>query len=87
MVQSIGILGSTGSIGTQTLNVVRQINGTSDEKIKIMVLTAGKNINLLEEQAREFEVPFICIEDENDAKYLRSRLSDTKTEYFGVIRV
>jgi len=82
MVQSIGILGSTGSIGTQTLNVVRQINGTCEEKIKIMVLTAGKNINLLEEQAREFKVPFVCIEDENDAKYLRAKLQDTKTEVF-----
>ena len=46
----IAILGSTGSIGTQTLAIVRE-----QKDIKVWALTAGKNIKLLERQIREFQ--------------------------------
>ena len=72
----IAILGSTGSIGTQTLDVVRQ----HPDRFEVKVLTAGSNAALLEEQAREFDVPHavIC----NEAKYegLKAALAGTGTE-------
>ena len=49
MEKTIAILGSTGSIGTQTLEVVRE-----NEDLKVAALSAGSNIELLEAQIREF---------------------------------
>ena len=54
--KKIAILGSTGSIGTQTLEVVRA-NGD----IGVVALTAGKNVDLLEKQIREFRPKFAAI--------------------------
>ena len=63
--KTIGILGSTGSIGTQTLDVVRA-NGD----ISVKAIAAGSNIRLLEEQIREFK-PAVCgVWDEEKAKDL-----------------
>lgn len=67
----ISILGSTGSIGTQTLDVVRA-NGD----IRVAALSAGKNITLLEQQIREFHPRIACVWDEEDAKTLRTKVAD-----------
>ena len=72
--KTIGILGSTGSIGTQTLDVVRA-NGD----ISVKAIAAGSNIRLLEEQIREFN-PAVCgVWDEERAEDLALRVRDTDT--------
>lgn len=67
----VGILGSTGSIGTQTLEVVR---GNSD--LKVVALAAGSNVDLMEKQIREFR-PVLCVMwEEAAARDLKERVSD-----------
>ncbi len=73
--KTIAILGSTGSIGTQTLEVVRA-NGD----IRVAAMSAGKNIRLLEEQIREFHPRLVSVSDEEDAKTLRIRTADLDVE-------
>lgn len=73
--KTIAILGSTGSIGTQTLEVVR---GNGD--IQVMGLAAGNNIDLLEKQIREFHPKKAVVWSEEKAKELRVRTADTATE-------
>lgn len=65
------ILGSTGSIGTQALEVARQTG------IKITALTAGSNAALLEVQAREFKPKTVALADESAARELKISLRDT----------
>lgn len=67
----ISVLGSTGSIGTQTLEVVRN-NGD----IQVTALAAGRNIRLLEKQIREFHPALACVWDEDKAKELRIKTAD-----------
>mgnify|MGYP004515703827 FL=1 len=69
--KKIAILGSTGSIGTQTLDVARA-NGD----IQVLGISAGRNIKMLEEQAREFHPRLIAVWDENAARDLAVRLKD-----------
>lgn len=69
--KNIAILGSTGSIGTQTLDIVRE-----QGDLRVWALTAGKNIKLLEKQIREFRPKFAAVWDEEDAKRLRLMVSD-----------
>ncbi len=66
-------MGSTGSIGTQTLDVVR----ANAAEFRVVGLGAGKNCRLLESQAREFLPELIVVQREEDADTLRSHLSDT----------
>ncbi|MGN0333701.1 MAG: 1-deoxy-D-xylulose-5-phosphate reductoisomerase [Lachnospiraceae bacterium] len=73
--KKISILGATGSIGTQTLEVVRE-NGD----IEVLGLAAGGNIDLLEKQIREFHPVKAAVWSEEKAKELRVRIADTKTE-------
>lgn len=68
----ISVLGSTGSIGTQTLEIAREYRG-----IKIEAMTAYSNAKLLEKQAREFLPKVVSLTDESAAKDLKVRLSDT----------
>lgn len=69
--KKIGILGSTGSIGTQTLEVVR-----SNSDLKVVALAAGSNVELMEKQIREFR-PSLCVMwEEEAAKDLKTRVSD-----------
>ena len=75
MAKNITVLGSTGSIGTQTLEVVREIGG-----INIVALPANRNVELLEKQAREFKPKMVCIMDEKCALDLKARLKDTDIE-------
>ena len=67
----ISVLGSTGSIGTQTLEVVR-----NNKELKICALAAGHNIDLLEKQIREFLPNTVCVWEEEKAKELAIRVKD-----------
>ncbi len=71
--KNIVILGSTGSIGTQTLEVVR-----SGSCLSVAGLCANSNVELMEAQAREFQPEAVCLTDEQAAKTLKERLADTK---------
>ena len=69
--KKIAILGSTGSIGTQTLEVVRE-----NKDIEVLGLAAGNNIALLEEQIREFHPKVVAVWSEEKAKELRDNVRD-----------
>ncbi len=69
--KKIAILGSTGSIGTQTLEIVRE-----QGDLQVMALCAGSNISLLERQIREFHPKTAVLWKEEDARDLRQRVAD-----------
>ena len=69
--RSRAIIGSTGSIGTQTLDVVR-----ANADIRVAALAAGDNIELLEKQVREFRPELVSVKSEDKAKALAVALSD-----------
>lgn len=69
--KSLIILGSTGSIGTQALEVCRR------DGYKVTALAAGSNIELLEKQAREFKPSLVAVLNDEKAKELKIRLADT----------
>lgn len=70
--KKIGILGSTGSIGTQTLEIVRNHRG----EIQVAALAAGSNVALLEKQIREFRPKTAALWSQEACRDLRSRVSD-----------
>ncbi len=72
---NLTILGSTGSIGTQTLEVVRALGN-----ISVHALGAGSNTALLEKQIREFKPRLACVADEKKAKELAVCVADTDTK-------
>ena len=69
--KTIAVLGSTGSIGTQTLEVARA-NGD----LKIAALAAGRNVKLLERQIREFSPRVVAVWEEEAARELKTAISD-----------
>ena len=69
--KKIAVLGSTGSIGTQTLDVARE-----QGDLEIVALSCGGNIRLMEEQMREFRPKLVSVWDEADAKALRENTKD-----------
>ena len=69
--KKIAILGSTGSIGTQTLDIVRE-----QGDIQVVAMAAGSNISLLEAQMREFRPSIVSVWDEKKAKELRTNTKD-----------
>lgn len=69
------ILGSTGSIGRQALEVVTELCGIKD--IELIGISGNKNLKLLEEQIRRFSPPFAAVPDEDDAKALAAAVADT----------
>ena len=71
MKKNIMLLGSTGSIGTQTLEVVR-----TNPEMRVVSLAARSSIDLLEEQVREFLPKLVCVFVEERAVELKHRLSD-----------
>ncbi|PKM80582.1 MAG: 1-deoxy-D-xylulose-5-phosphate reductoisomerase, partial [Firmicutes bacterium HGW-Firmicutes-13] len=73
MQKKLIVLGSTGSIGRQTLSVVERW----PKNFSITGLAAGTNINLLEEQARKFKPYMVSLDDKNGARLLKERLADT----------
>lgn len=74
----IAILGSTGSIGTQTLDIVRK-----NKDLQVLGLAAGRNISMLEEQIREFSPRLAAVGDEKKAAELRERVKDTGCKVVG----
>jgi 1-deoxy-D-xylulose-5-phosphate reductoisomerase len=79
--KNIAILGSTGSIGTQTLEIVR--NNPAD--LRVVALTADRSVDLLEAQVREFRPPYAAMADEGAARELRQRLADVPVKVLGGI--
>ena len=73
--KKIAILGSTGSIGTQTLDIVRE-----QKDIEVVALAAGSNITLLEQQIREFSPKLVCVFKEEAAEALKIKIADTDTK-------
>ncbi len=71
----LSILGATGSIGTQALEVVDDLRGIKE--IEIVGLTGNRNIKLLETQIRKYRPPFAAVADEDAAKELKVRTRDT----------
>ena len=74
----IAILGSTGSIGTQALNVIRRHR----DRFGVEVLCAGSNAELLAAQAREFDPNAVVIADESRYEWLRQALEDTDVKVY-----
>jgi 1-deoxy-D-xylulose-5-phosphate reductoisomerase len=75
-VRSLIILGSTGSVGTQALDVVRR----NADRFKVVGLSAGTNHELLVGQIREFLPPYVAMADEDAARDLRDKLAASKTK-------
>lgn len=73
--KEITILGSTGSIGTQSLEVIKE-----NEGFRAFALSAHSNIKLLEEQIRKFAPRFACVTDEAKANELKIKVADTDTK-------
>ena len=71
----LSVIGSTGSIGTQTLDIVR-----SNQDLSVTALAAGKNIDLLEQQIREFQPKIAAVYDEARASELKLRIKDLDTK-------
>lgn len=77
MIQNISILGSTGSIGTQTLDVVDKLH------LNVTALTANSNVKLMEEQIRKYKPQIAVLFDESKAKELKLAVKDTNTKVLG----
>lgn len=73
--KKIGILGSTGSIGTQTLDIVR-----NNRDLQVKALAAGSNVSKLEEQIREFKPELAVMWSESAAQELKVKIADTDTK-------
>lgn len=71
MINAVSILGSTGSIGRQSIAVAKHLG------VPVVALTANRKTDLVEQQARELKPEFVAIFDENAAKDLKTRLADT----------
>lgn len=74
----IAILGSTGSIGTQTLDIISQY----PDRFEVYALTANNNIRLLTEQARKFQPEIVCIANEQHYAELKANLSDMPVKVY-----
>ena len=74
MTKNLSILGSTGSIGTQSLETARKCG------YSVSALSAYSNVDLIEEQIRGFKPKIAALVDENAAKELKSRVADTDTK-------
>ena len=79
MINNISILGSTGSIGTQALDVVRAVKG---DDIKVHGITGNNNIDLLEKQALEFKPEIVAVMDEEKSIELKKRLKSENIKVF-----
>ena len=77
MTKKIAILGATGSVGTQALDVARERGYTVD------ALTVGRNIGSAENIVREFSPRFVAVADETLARDLAVRIADTGTKVLG----
>ena len=73
--KNISILGSTGSIGTQTLDIVR-----ANDDLNVVAIAAGSNITKLKEQIREFHPELVCVFNEDAALKLKDAVKDTSVK-------
>lgn len=84
--KNIVVLGSTGSIGTQTLEIVDEQGG-----LKVVALAADRNVDLMEKQARKYSPSYAVMYNENAAKDLKERLKDTAVKVLagmdGLLRI
>ncbi len=80
--KKIGIIGSTGSIGTQTLEVITELNNLGDPGYEVVALSCGRNVELIAEQAKKFDVHYLCVDSEASAAKLKELLGDFKAEIF-----
>lgn len=78
--KTIGIIGSTGSIGTQTLEVISELNTLEKDSFSVCALSCGKNVELLAKQAKAYDVHFLCIDNPSDAERLKNLLGDFRAE-------
>ena len=76
--KNISILGSTGSIGTQTLDVISYF----PDKFRVVGLSAGNNIDLLAKQATQFRPDMVSIKSESNIGQLKSKLNDDNIDIF-----
>lgn len=76
-VKNIAVLGSTGSVGEQALDVAAK------QGFRVSAISANKNFLRVEEQARQFKVSAVAMADEAAAKELKTRLADTSVRVFG----
>ena len=76
--KKISILGSTGSIGTQTLDIV-----SKNDDLQVVGIAAGRNIDLLEKQIRQFSPRLAAVGDEKKAQELKLRVQDTDCKIVG----
>ena len=74
MIKTVSILGSTGSIGTQSLDVCEK------HGLKVTALAAHSSVELLEQQTRKFAPEYVCVYNEEKYGELKSRLSDTNAK-------
>ncbi len=76
MAQNLSILGSTGSIGTQTLDIVSQ----NPDDLQVVAMSCGKNIDLFEKQIRKYKPELVAVGSEELAADLKARLKDIEIE-------
>lgn len=76
--KNVSVLGSTGSIGTQTLDVIRKNND-----LKAVALAAGNNVQLMEKQVREFMPHYVCMASKEAMEDLKCRLADISGIEYG----
>ncbi|MDO8312909.1 MAG: 1-deoxy-D-xylulose-5-phosphate reductoisomerase, partial [Sideroxyarcus sp.] len=74
--KKISILGSTGSIGVSTLDVVRQ----HPDLYRVVALSGGRNVDVLAQQVREFKPALVSVQDADSAKKLSDKISDLRCE-------
>ena len=74
--KNISILGSTGSIGTQALDIIRD----KKDSFRVVAMSTNKNIDLLLEQIKEFKPEFVCVYDQVSCEKLKEKLRDEKIE-------
>ncbi|WP_026669322.1 1-deoxy-D-xylulose-5-phosphate reductoisomerase [Butyrivibrio sp. AE3006] len=76
MGRKIVLLGSTGSIGTQTLDVVR----ANPDELKVVGIAANRSVDMVEKQVREFQTKYVAMFDEKAAEELRVKIADVPTK-------
>ena len=81
--KKVAILGSTGSIGTQSLEVIRQLKN----KFKVVALAAGNNIEVIKKQAEEFNPEFISVKTEEAAAKLQKLLPESRVMVDGITEI
>jgi 1-deoxy-D-xylulose-5-phosphate reductoisomerase len=75
--KNVVILGSTGSIGTQTLEVIEKLQ----EKFNVLALSCGNNIELLKKQIHQFGPKIVCVQNEKHISELKNEFSNLEIVY------